>query len=308
MKYGTLYLWDSDKAYSQRLSKYINSIPSMPFVVEVLTEPPEEVSLGVGDMLLAAELDGAGSIPVTGLCVFLAEGPVSASGTRDPMIFKYQSARRIYEQVLEFYIEATGAQAGYGLSGKVCEIIGVYSPIGRIGKSAYARELALNYIREGPVLLVDLSLFSTLYQSLGILESKGLSDVIYYLKENKQNLIMKLQSCIYHEHKDPTSGYGLDYLLPVTHPSDLREVTDQEWQRLFTAVAQLNTYTHMILDFGPWPEEVGLLLMCKELHVPYIETREALGKLSQFENLLEDAQLSPLKDNIKKIKMKAGYG
>ena len=92
-----------------------------------------------------------------------AEGRYLADEEKE--LYKYQSVDQILTKVLELSVDKERAVAKT-LRKTRGSLIGVYSPIHRIGKTKYALELGKELAEKGPVLYLNLEEYYTLFPLL----------------------------------------------------------------------------------------------------------------------------------------------
>ena len=199
-----------------------------------------------------------------GKIILLSDGEFYEEFSDYESIYKYQSAEHILKEVLCYYAEYAKPVTGMFYGKKEFEVYGVYSPIGRCGKSALARALAENFGKRKKTLLLDLQSYSAYLEQLGDETLWDLADIIYFLRQGKQTFLYKLGSIV--------RSQGIyDYILPMKTPADLRSVTLAEWTELLEKLATDSDYQVIILDFGT---EVcglfGLLSQCTKVYTPVL--------------------------------------
>ena len=189
-------------------------------------------------------------------------------------IFKYQSADRILSLILEEALDGEVMQGRYKGRGEG-QLIGVYSPVHRIGKTKYALELGRELSKEGPVL---------------------------YLNQDKANIGLRISAMA------GRSG-ALDYISPMPVIQDLRAVEEAEWLRLFEALFDQSIYKSVILDLGDGVNGLYRILReCRTVYTLYTDEPVSLAKLKQyFENLRRTGYEDVLEHTIqKRVGRKAG--
>ena len=77
-----------------------------------------------------------------GKIILLSDGEIYEAFSDYESIYKYQSAEHIMKEVLCYYAEYAKPVTGMHYGKQEFEVYGVYSPVGRCGKSALAESLA----------------------------------------------------------------------------------------------------------------------------------------------------------------------
>ena len=162
-------------------------------------------------------------------------------------------------------------------------LIGIYSPVHRIGKTKFALRLGQKMASQVPVLYLNLEGYSggQYYFSEGT--DKDLGDLLYFLKQERDDWGLKLAAMAVRKN-------GMDYILPMKNEQDLRSVRGEEWIRLLDMILEKCIYEVIILDLGD--AVCGLyeiLRKCDRIYTPYIHESAAEAKLEQYEDNLRTA-------------------
>lgn len=236
-----------------------------------------------------------------GKILLLSDGEFFEEFSDYETIYKYQSSEHILKEVLCHYAEYAKPVAGMYNGKDDFEVYGVYSPIGRCGKSALAEALAGKYGKTKKTLLLDLQSFSALKEQLGEEELWDLADIIYFLRQGKKTFLYKLGSIV-------QSKGVFDYVLPMKSPADLRSVTVAEWTELLEKLAVESDYHVVIIDFGY--DVCGLfqlLEQCTKVYMPVVMDYESKRKIDNFEWILCDENFEKVIHNIQKIELPENF-
>ena len=236
-----------------------------------------------------------------GKIILLSDGEVYEQFSDYESIYKYQSAEHIMKEVLCYYAEYAKPVARLYHEKKEFAIYGVYSPIGRCGKTALAESLAAAFGKKMKTLLLDLQSYSAHKEQLGGEELWDLADIIYFLRQGKQTFLYKLGSIV-------RSRGVYDYILPMKAPADLRSVTLAEWSELLEKLASDSDYQVVVIDFG---QDVSglfqLLKNCSKIYMPILSDSDSVKKLENFEWILCDENFEIVKNDIHKIYLPANF-
>ena len=158
-------------------------------------------------------------------------------------------------------------------------IIGVYSPIHRIGKTTYALHLGQKLAAVENVLYLSLEAYGGLGGHFPE-EGHSLSDVLYYARQEQSNLGLILTTLVAQKGK-------LDYVLPVQVSEDIKSVPGEEWIRMVERILDESIYEVLILDLdesirGIYP----ILHICTEIHMITVQDPISESKVRQFEEEL----------------------
>lgn len=216
----------------------------------------------------------------------LCKTKVSDLGQGEAAIRKYRCADDIIQEIFELYTEKTNENLLLLGRKEPARVIGVYSPIHRIGKSTFAKALGKEYARKKATLYISLEEYPALDE--GKKHSLNLGDILYYVKQGSQNLAAKLQSAV--QKMD-----GLDYLLPIPVLLDFKEVRESEWQLLLEQIIQNSSYERIILDFGESLQGLfPLLESCHRIYMPILKDPISEQKIQCFERNQEQLKMERL--------------
>lgn len=221
-------------------------------------------------------------------------------------IFRYQSADMIWEQLQEAERDrkkgvgkTTGRIQNSNLKPSGLQVdgrlIGVYSPIHRIGKTRFALEMGKQLAENGPVLYLNLESYAGGDGYFPEKQKQNLGDLLYYSRQEQTNLGMRISMMAGQLGK-------LDYIEPIFFTQDLSGVRKEDWQSLLKQILSQCIYEKIILDLG---ESVNglfeILEMCDVIFTPYIDERISKMKLNQYtENLRKTGLETILEKTIQK--------
>ncbi|MDD2978884.1 MAG: hypothetical protein PHN80_02815 [Hespellia sp.] len=304
MRQKNLVIFDSEISYAKRLMEKISGRREVSFRVYVFTEMEklEQFSKKQGvDYLLIDEAcsktvrEGVGARRI----LLLSKNEEKENEEGITCIFKYQSVDKIVEMILE----GCKSSASGGILRKKREgagrVLAVYSPIHRIGKTRFAIELGKKLAKEAPTLYMNLEEYAGRNLPKGEAQ-QGLSELLYYAKQENSNLGIRLGSMVY-----PRGA--LDCVAPMLIAQDIRAVTEEEWLDLFRQILEQSIYETIILDIGESIQGIyGILKMCQTVYTPYIETQPEKAKLSQYVENLHTLGLESILEHTIQKQMKEG--
>lgn len=174
-------------------------------------------------------------------------------------------------------------------------LIGVYSPIHRIGKTKFAMELGKEFAKKEPVLYMNLEEYAGGDFYFHDQTGQTLADLLYYARQERGNLGLRI-SMMAGQDED------LDYILPMPYAQDLQEVCVEEWLKLFNQILENCIYGKIILDLGDSIKGLFQILeTCDTVYTPFIEDGAARAKLNQYtENLRKTGKEKVLEKTIQK--------
>lgn len=229
---------------------------------------------------------------------------VRESGNSDVIpVFRYQPAERIIREFAPVLYSLPDPERPVKPAAAVKTdargLIGVYSPVHRIGKTRFALRLGRKLAEEVPVLYLSLEGYSGRSLYFPGEEGEDLGDLLYYLRQERTDCGLKISSM--------TGQLGqLDYIRPMKNVMDLRDVRKEEWLSLLDTVAEKCIYEAVILDLGDSIDGLyDILERCGRVYTPYISDSVSLAKLKQYEdNLREAGHEDILRHTVKKLMQK----
>ncbi len=290
---------DSQKQYSENLFRALvkNKTPEEQYY---LFHDMQEVEQFAKDKKIYALLtseecpkEQRGQVPVARRFVLVRERTDSLD-KGEIGIYRYQSASDIRTQLLERRIRQKEPRRSTKVR-KGGQLIAVYSPIHRIGKTRFALALGKKLAEREPVLYLNLEGYagSSCYFTDSV--EQTLSDLIYYLRQEKGNLGMRISMMAGQLEK-------LDYIRPMPYILDMQEIKGEEWLQLFRQILNQCIYEKIILDLGDSVNGLfEILEACHTIYTPYIEEKAAMAKLAEYtENLRKTGKEQVLEKTIQK--------
>ncbi|MDO4267114.1 MAG: hypothetical protein Q4C73_01480 [Eubacteriales bacterium] len=291
-------VYDVDPFYTDRFAEYVNrrentvftavAFSSLARLKEFALQQNVEILL-VGDGVKDEELEGLGAAQV----VRLSETGISEGET--PAVYKYQASDNVLREVMACYQvqERTVLPAAVGRRSRV---IGVYSPVGRCGKTAFSLTLGQVLARQGKTLYLTLEEFSGLSAMTGTKHDGGLSELIYDYRKGQYSAL-KLGSVVY--------NWGeLDYVPPVDYAEDLVELSGNDLAGLTERIAAEGIYEVIVVDMGHffWGAEM-LLALCDVIYMPVREDSISSEKIEEWRTSLENSGRGRLWQRIRRVKL-----
>lgn len=215
-------------------------------------------------------------------------------------ILRYQSADAIWRQISDGAADKEKAPAAVSIRTRGA-IIGVYSPVHRIGKTRFALSLGRKLAEKEPALYLNLEEYSG--EGLYFPEKEGahLGDLLYYHKQENGNLGIRISTMAGQLGK-------LDYIYPMPYLQDLKAVKKEEWLGLLRRIKRECIYGKVILDIGDSVDGLfEILKECEVIYTPYIDEPVSRAKMNQYtENLRKTGMEDILEKTVqKRLKKKA---
>lgn len=177
-----------------------------------------------------------------------------------------------------------------------CEVIGIFSPVGRCGKTGFALALGEILAEERKTIYLNLERYSGL-KDLAIIPDGGgdINDLIYFYRLDENSLVYRLSSLI-------RSFRNLDYIAPALTGEDVMSVNASEWSSIISTLAAAGEYEVVILDLGVSLEDaVYLLSICDRVYMPVLDDRVSSAKTAQFFEAAGRSGAAGLQDKVKML-------
>lgn len=179
-------------------------------------------------------------------------------------------------------------------------LVGIYSPVHRIGKTKFAIRLGQKMARQVPVLYLNMEGYSGGAYYFKEETEKNLGDLFYFIKQDGGDCGLKLTAMT-------AQKGGMDYILPMKNEQDVRSVKAEEWISLLDMIVNKCIYEVIILDLGDAVNGLyDILRKCDRIYTPYICEGAAEAKLEQYENNLRAAGYEDILRNT--VKRQVGKG
>ena len=312
MKKILVAMYDRE-GYTRRLAAYLNHHQNAMMEVRLFTREEslrQFLKQESVEMLLVAERDWdplwERDARIHRL-IFLSEGDVVREGMNHPVIFKYQSAESIVQELLAVIADDDGMEVRTRrVTSDRVEFIGLYSPYGGAGVSTFSYEMAKEYGMQYATLYINLELFhgmpghsiSKWKEFTPMEESRGMSELIFYLRQHKEKIAVKIQSLV--QLQD-----GIAVLRSVEDYRELYSMTVSDMQKLLHVLAEETEYQKVFFDIGYMAESsVELMRCCDVLYLPTAKSEIQQNKQTAFEQLLIREGEREMLEQIRYVSMK----
>lgn len=297
-----LVICDSEEGYAQALAMYFMRKKELAAEVQVCSTVTQVMELEktkkIHLLFLAGEYAKEAKGKLQAEKIFLlTTGTEEADG--ENQVYKYQSGEKIVEDMIRICgPEASENESIYkGGRKQGGKIIGIFSPVHRIGKTTYGLKLGEEMAATENVLYLNLEI----YGGIGGHFEEGeqtLADVLYYARQEKGNLGLLLTTVVKHRK-------NLDYIVPMSVAEDVKSVKAEEWLMLIRRILEQSIYDVIILDLDEGISGVyELLRACTKIYLLYTQDLYGQAKLRQFEN---EVNLLGYEDILRKLVRKERY-
>ena len=227
------------------------------------------------------------------MIVLLEEGPSSLCDY--PNISKYQSCTEILQELLTLMGTHSPSCIPETNARQNLELLGVYSPVNRCGKTSFALAASQILSERYPVLYLNLESCSGFESLFAIKYPRNLGDFFYHLRQKKENTTALLASLI---HQTGT----LHYIPPVFVPEDIWSVTEEEYDGLLQHIAGESNYHTVIIDFGEnISSSILLLRKCRQIYMPILKDRPSAEKIQQYETCMKQSGEQEILEKTRKL-------
>lgn len=215
----------------------------------------------------------------------LSEEPISAPDGESleyPFIFKYQSAQKILREITAYCVGVCGVGPEQKGNSKGTRILGIYSPVGRCGKTTLALALAQVLGKEGRVLYVNLEEYSGLTEDVLKGNGTNLSEIMYLFRRGVVDLPEKINEAA-------MQVGNFYYITPMPYPEDVAEVLTEEWRNFIQFLAAQMSWDYIVVDLGNLLLKSYLLLDLFDVTlIPEAEDCMGKNKLRDFIHVMTD--------------------
>ena len=285
MQHRNFVIYDNEEMYAKNFMDCISTRKEVAFQVRMFRDVEKLLEYSkeqvVNFMLITEECPAAVRQQVRAQRTFvLTKGVCTDLGEKEKSILKYQSADEILAEILESCLETGDRELGLTMTKGAGAVIGVYSPVHRIGKTKLALAVGKEQAKNGPALYLNLEEYSGAEAYFGERPQQNLADLLYYARQENGNLGIRISTMV---HQDGE----LDYIYPMEVAGDIRNVTLEEWKELLEQIADKSIYDTVILDLGDSVQGLyELLMLCDTVYTPFIEEPTARAKMRQYEENL----------------------
>ena len=228
--------------------------------------------------------------------IVLTEGHCRDLGKEEMELKKYQGGDKIAAEILGALMES-GGKLRCAESGRA-RILGVYSPIHRIGKTTFCIKLGKALAEKKNVLYLNLETYAGIGGYFQEEEVQNLSHLLYYVKQDEKDISVRISSIVRQMEK-------LDYIPPMKVWTDLQEIQIGEWKHVLQCLAEQSIYHEIILDIGNSVKDLfQVLKLCDRLLVPDEKDAYGRAKMKQYHEILQTAGYQELEMRSVYIDMK----
>lgn len=228
--------------------------------------------------------------------IVLTEGNIVAERVSPfPLVFKYQSAEKVLQEIFQIIAE-TGDTVPASLRSfgghteflGICRLYGEPLPLQRI--------FSVKGGREKKSLFINMELLSGLEcGKQGTEQLRGMSEIIFYLKQKSDKLSAKVRALA-------KEWEGSDYLYPVEDYRDLYSISRDDVDRLLLMLADETDYERVVFDVGFLNDTaLYLLYCCDRIYIPRAKNNWEENQRNALERLLTREGLEDMVESIRYV-------
>lgn len=278
MNKGVFAICEPDKEYAGHLAEYIRHHHLLQMEICIFTNV-EHLNEGIkrrpADMLLLSEnclSDFVESEQIKQYMI-LTEGNVEFV-PEVPVVYKYQPASELMNEVIEFILSDSRGHC-FARGKKSGSVLGMFSASGGAGITTYALALAKELAKEEQVLFVSMEPLSSFSG-----EDSGLSELLYYTRQQQCNILLKVKSLVKKQQ-------GVDCIYSVGHYKDLEEIKDEDLNKWMEELCQTGGYGYLIVDLGTVCEaSISMMEHCDRIFMPEGKGMIGISKEEAFYRML----------------------
>lgn len=294
-----LAVYGIEPSYGERFADYVNQKEKIPFTAMAFSDLEKLAQYGEEHEIEILLVDEEARERVRGVkakqTMVLCQGELVEQKEEEPSIYKYQSGDCVMREVMARYCNQS-MEPALALLGTKAVVMGVYSPVNRCLKSSLALTISQQLAREEAVLYMNLEEYSGFSRLVCGDCRTDLSDVLYLYKQGTYNW-MRLKSMVH-------NWGNMDYIAPVRYAEDLYQVSPEEMAMLIDKIARESGYDKIVVDAGQMGRgALSILEVCDIVYMPVREDCVSAAKLEEFDEFLEEAGGSDIRQRIQKLKL-----
>jgi hypothetical protein len=226
--------------------------------------------------------------------VVLSEGNMVSEGSEEyPLVFKYQSGSAIFREIMEMIGKEGEVSAASLTEAAHTEFLGIYRPYG--DPIPLQRVFSVKGGEEKKSLLINMELLSGLETGKEENRERGMSEIVFYLKEKNEKLAVKMAALI-------RNWEGIDCLYPVQDYRDLYSLNRDDMDRLLSVLANETEYERVVFDVGFLSDSaLYLLYCCDRIYIPRAKNTWEENQKSAMERLFVKEGLEEMMESIQYV-------
>lgn len=181
-----------------------------------------------------------------GMVMILTRGNQPVNDKEYKQINKYQHGDRLVGEIIESYSLENGESSGYMFTNKngATKVVTFFSPAGGSGTTCVALGASVQCAMIGmKVLYLDFQTLNSTRMFFGQSKSRGLSALLYFLKDNESDIAAKIEALRCVDEK-----YNIHFFAPAQSGAELWEVTPKEYASFIYQLKRMGYYDVVFID------------------------------------------------------------
>lgn len=281
MKQYKLVICDGEEEFSIGLMNYINRHESSPFTAVAFSKLDKFIDYLQNHTIHCLmtnrrfQREFQTQVPV----LWLSE---SKTQEQEDTVYKYQSMEVLMLSLHQVMIE----QGFLTASETQQKIYGVYSPIGRSGKTSFALALCNHLNKRGRSLYWGFEEYSSFIEG-----QKEMSDLLYFIKSRSPDIVSQMECRLLRREQQMLLPSPVAYM-------DIRQLTLEDMTWLLEQLQKNSHYTALVFDIGAGSfADIGILRLMNRIFMPIL-SEGGSEKEQNFRQMLDYMQLSYINDRI----------
>lgn len=298
MEHKLLVLCDPEEDYVYHMADFLRKKKEASWEIVAYTKPEELLKLeeNIEILMISESVYGAfvEKMPVR-MTVLLNESGILQERVL-VNIDKYQEAEKVWQAVLECYIEQEKEYLPRLSGESQTQLIGMFSPVRRCLQTTFALTYGQLLAQEHRTLYLSFEHYAGVEEWQNS-KRQDLSTLLYYQQAMGVELGLHIQTIV------QRIG-NLEYVVPIVNGENLLYVTAREWQDLLIALLEHGGYEYIILDLSESMQGLfEILRMCSKVYTLVQEDEKARRKLNQYEQLLTSKEYEDVRMKTSKCRL-----
>ncbi len=250
----TVILADADEGYAENVYHYMMSnyvdrfevslYTDITYLKASLTKNTKHIDI----LLISSALYDEELLIANITCtIFLTAGKLATPIEGYPCINKYQHGGQLVADMLNVFAQCNQEGVAVIAGNKATKIIGIYSPIGGVGKTSIAVcASTILASRGGSAFYLNLenASQSTPYY-FECVNQHTFSNILFALKEKNKNLVLKMEGC-----RCIDTHSNVHYFVPPDSITEINEMTSEEAKTLIQQFKNMGQYDYILIDMS----------------------------------------------------------
>ena len=267
MKQFNLLIYETEEEFLLSLMESMNSDPSFPFLAMGFSDLEKAMEyLGENEVSLILSCEKEAFLGQQRVVYFSREAVMEEE--REKKIYKYQSVTNLKKALYYTFQDAV-----YIESEKPGNMILVYSPLGRCGKTSFA--LALSGLSgEKP------NLYLAFEEVSSIKEEGQMEEIILAIKERMDNVVSKVQALSVRNGNREILSASRSFF-------DSRVLQYEDWEWFLGQLKKSGFFERIVVDMGNGClTDFRILSLFGRWYLPVLGDELSVRKMERFEELL----------------------